>query len=99
MAAYLKPGSQVLSARIICLAGSGTVGLQTCLAPSAFGPSPRNYSVCQKFVPFASFQIPLNPPLSKEDFNRNSGKFPPFLKGGRGDLSDAAIGKYFWQTL
>jgi hypothetical protein len=26
------------------------------------------YSVCQKFLPFGGFQIPLNPPFSKGDF-------------------------------
>jgi hypothetical protein len=31
-----------------------------------------SYSVCQKFIPFGGFQIPLNPPGSKGDFICNS---------------------------
>jgi len=37
------------------------------------------YSVCQKFLPIADFQIPLNPPFSKGDFRSNSLQFRPLF--------------------
>ncbi len=49
------------------------------------------YSVCHKFLPFGGSQIPLNPPLSKGDFNSNSLQFLPFFKGGQGGFFFAGV--------
>jgi hypothetical protein len=38
------------------------------------------------FANTAGSKIPLNPPLAKGDFPKNSAKFPPLIKGGRGDF-------------
>jgi hypothetical protein len=42
------------------------------------------YSGCHKSFPDGGSEIPRHPPLSKGDFQRNSAKFPPLEKGGRG---------------
>jgi hypothetical protein len=50
------------------------------------GQVERCYRVCQKFLSIADFEILLNSPFSKGDFQWNFAKFSPFGKGGLGGI-------------